>query len=67
MTTRAEHTVAGVETGIVIRLQLPAPSADPCADWQADAVCDGRRITFPSLLALIRWLASLDPRGGGIR
>jgi hypothetical protein len=51
----------------VIRQQLPGPSADPGADWQADAVCDGRRVTFPSLLALIHWLASLDPRGGGIR
>jgi hypothetical protein len=41
---------------------LPAGEA-----WQAEVVVEGRQLHFPSLLALIGWLARLEAKSGGIR
>lgn len=57
---------------------LPAPLQEPRVEitlhprpagdaWQAEVVVDGQRLHFPTLLALIGWLARLEPQRGGIR
>ena len=49
------------------RVEITLHRAAAGHPWRAEVVVDGRHLQFGSLLALIGWIARLEPQGGGIR